>query len=290
MEETIIGIVILNYNSSSECEKCIEYIHTQKDANYMVILVDNCSNKNDAYRLEIIAKEKNAKLIKNKANNGYSAGNNVGLKYAYDSGCKYAVIINPDVELVNALSLKRMYDVMENDGTVAVCGTDIILPNTNIHQNPSIELPFIDEFDWVGCYFRYRHKPQGTWWLGDFSTSSYCEKLHGCCFMIRMSFLCSIGFLDEHTFLYCEEPILAKQVQHADMKMYYISDIQIIHNHIEKNKGNPLHRWKILNESRKYYLTRYSGYKTISLFVILLSRKIQSLIFYLYFKCKYRNS
>ena len=289
MEETMIGIVILNYNTSIECEKCIEYIHTQRDVNYLIVLVDNCSSKDDVKKLEIIAREKNVKLIKNVQNNGYSAGNNVGLKYACDRGCKYAVIINPDVELVNPFSLKRMCEVMDNDATVAVCGTDIVLPDSNVHHNPSKELSFIDEFDWIGCYYRYRHKPQGTWWLGDFSVSSYCEKLHGCCFMIRMSFLCTIGFLDEHTFLYSEEPILAKQVERTGMRMYYIADVQIIHNHIKSAKGNPLKRWKILSESRKYYLKHYSGYKTIPLFLILLSRQIQNLIFLFYFKFKYRD-
>lgn len=285
-----IAIVILNYNTSSDCEKCIGFIKRQRQVESEIIVVDNNSTVSDLVNLRKICAESSCTLIESKDNKGYSAGNNIGLKYASRKKYQYALIINPDVELTDSLFLHGVLSKMESDENIVVCGTDIVLPNTAVHHNPLKELSFWDEFDWIGCQYRHRNQIPGTWWLGDYMHSGYCDKLHGCCFMIRISFLCSINFLDESTFLYSEEPILASQVKNMGKKLYYIADIQIIHNHKKKTKGNPAKNWEILSKSRAYYLKHYSGYSKISLYLILLSRKIQDFAYYIHFKMrKYEN-
>lgn len=281
-----VAIVILNYNTSSDCKKCISFVKQQRQVDSEIIVVDNNSITSDLVNLRNICTENSCTLIECTKNSGYSAGNNVGLKYASQKNYQYALIINPDVELTYSLFLFKVVSQMEADENIVVCGTDIILPNTSVHHNPLIELSFWDEFDWIGCQYRHRKQLPGTWWLGDYRHSGYCEKLHGCCFMIRISFLRSINFLDESTFLYSEEPILASQVKNMGKKLYYISDVQIIHNHKKATKGNPAKKWKILSKSRAYYLKKYSGYSKIPLYLILISRKIQDLAYNIHFKLR----
>lgn len=76
--------------------------------------------------------------------------------------------------------------------------------------------------------------------------------------MIRLSFLKKINFFDENVFLYCEEAILSKQVEHADMKMFYTAESLAIHNHQSSAKGNPTSRFRIWRDSRIYFIKNYS--------------------------------
>ena len=72
------------------------------------------------------------------------------------------------------------------------------------------------------------------------------------------------GYLDEHTFLYTEESILAKRLEKIDKKNAVLTNFYIKHNHREKNKRlvkyrNKLFDMKCFYQSRKYYITAYSN-------------------------------
>jgi GT2 family glycosyltransferase len=69
----------------------------------------------------------------------------------------------------------------------------------------------------------------------------------------------SIGFFDENVFLYCEEGILAKQVEMATKKCFYISEIQAFHNHIKKQKGKSDKAIKEWLHSSLYFEKKYNN-------------------------------
>ena len=93
-----IAIIILNYNSSADCRKCIGYLKTQQDVKLEIIVVDNCSHEDERKAVETLCKEQGCTFIANNENRGYNAGNNVGLRYAAEKGYEYALIANPDME------------------------------------------------------------------------------------------------------------------------------------------------------------------------------------------------
>lgn len=113
----------------------------------------------------------------------------------------------------------------------------------------------------------------------DYTKSECCEKVSGCCFIIRLSFAQDIGFFDEKVFLYSEEPILAKQVINRGYKMYYLANAQAVHCHIKSEKGDPKKRIYLFEKSRKYYLKHYSGYPQFALTCLYLSYKIHHLFY-----------
>ncbi|MCD7942566.1 MAG: hypothetical protein LUH50_22365 [Bacteroides intestinalis] len=115
--------------------------------------------------------------------------------------------------------------------------------------------------------------------MEDYSKSGYCEKISGCCLMVRMNFIEHIDFFDEGVFLYSEESILAKQLQLNKKKMYYLKDVYAIHRHVKSEKGNPANNLLKLFSSREYYLSKYSGYSGFSLKILLLSKSLQKLFY-----------
>lgn len=271
-----VPVILLNYNSSSDCRKCVSFLKRQKGVELEIIIVDNCSREDDHDDVEKLSQEQGCTFIPATKNRGYNAGNNIGLRYAVDKGYKYAMITNPDMEFPQEDYIKKLVAKMEQDDTIAVCASDIVNPDGR-HQNPQREATYNEELLWFMEIFRNRKSKK--WYLCDFTESGYCEKVSGCCLLLRMDFVKSIVFFDESVFLYSEESILAKQVKLGNKKMYYLADSQAIHRHIESQKGASKPRMKILFKSRNYYLHKYSGYKGVKLQALLLSKYILSLFY-----------
>lgn len=273
----VIPVIILNYNSSSDCRKCISYLKRQEGAELEIIIVDNCSpREGEVESIKVLCEECDCTFIATDANRGYNAGNNIGLRYAFQNGYKYAVIANPDMEFPQTDYFVKMVAKMEEDPQIAVLGTDIVTPEGQ-HQNPMRESTYFEELFWFITILR-NHRSK-RWFLGDYTLSNECEKVSGCCLMVRMEFIASIGFFDENVFLYCEEPILSKQVQLYKQRMFYLADAQAIHRHIKSKKGNPKKRLQLLMSSRMYYLKVYSGYSQVQLRLLSISKRLQKLVY-----------
>ena len=256
-----IAIIILNYNSSADSEKCIGFLKDQKELDAEIILVDNCSEEKEIKAIKQLCKKTDCTLITNNKNLGYNAGNNVGLRYAASKGYEYALIANPDMEFPQSDYLQKMTAIMETDKDIAVCGSDIVTP-LGIHQNPKRvgEGKWQDSFHWIKDIFHKKNTSEVPDWIEAPEKSRYCESLNGCCFMLRMSFVKEIGYFDERTFLYGEEPILARQVELSGKKMYYNASAQAIHDHKKSKEGTPAYCSKHWKHSQILYIRHYSGY------------------------------
>ena len=270
-----IPIIILNYNSSADCRKCISFLKRQEGVELEIVLVDNCSRPDDVEWLHTLAREEGCTLLESKENRGYNAGNNIGLRYAVAQGYEYALIANPDMEFPQTDYVVRLVEAMKRDEDVVVVGSDIVTP-AGCHQNPMREVKYWEELLWPVTMLRFRKK--GEWFLGDYGKSGYCEKLSGCCLLIRVSFVEEIGYFDEATFLYSEEPILAKQVARRGFYLYYVADAKAVHRHVKSEKGDPRKRMEQLYISRGYYLRKYSGYPQWKLGLLGVSRRIEQIL------------
>lgn len=253
----VIPIIILNYNSSEDCRKCTSSLRKQIETQLEIIIVDNCSCDKDRKVVEDLCEKNNYTIMVNKKNRGYNAGNNIGLRYAAKKGYRYALIANPDMEFPQEDYISKMVKKMESDEDIVVLGTDVISPG-GIHLNPLIrDGDWRSSFRWIKDIFT--RTSDSNSFIDNYRKNHYCSKLSGCCLMVRMDFISSIDFFDENVFLYCEEPILSRQVEYAGKKMYYLADAQAIHAHIKSTKGNPILRLKYWRNSRLYFIERYSG-------------------------------
>ena len=300
-----IAVILLNYNSSSDCKKCLSFLQKQDGVELDVIIVDNASRNEDKEELrkleswrvgraplnlpkgetlklgkvgESLGAIRNITLIEAEENRGYNAGNNLGLHYAAEKGYKYALIANPDMEFPDPLYIKKLipplaptggrlnteaeYVPSLNEegwgGATVIVASDIVTPE-GIHQNPMLpEGDWKSSFGWIKGFFKKPKKGEAYDFIGDFKNSGYCSKVSGCALMVDLNFIKEIGFFDEYPFLYCEEAILAKQVERKGRKMYYTSDTQAIHRHVKSEKGDPRPRFRQWNRSRQYFIRKYS--------------------------------
>ena len=87
----IIPAILLNYNSSDDCRKCISDLKRQEGVELEIIIVDSCSRKKDTLAVEKLATEQGCTFIAAKENRGYNAGNNIGLRYTIEILKNYIV-------------------------------------------------------------------------------------------------------------------------------------------------------------------------------------------------------
>ena len=277
-----VAIIILNYNSSTDCSKCIGYLKEQQGIEQEIVLVDNCSREDECQEVKKLIARFNAEeaaenchvtFIANKHNTGYNAGNNVGLRYAASQGYDYALIANPDMEFPQQDYLVRLCRAMEERPDTAVVCSDIVGPAGD-HQNPmKADGSWQTSWQWLPTLLGLRRGHERDW-LDSWDESHYCAKAGGCCLMVRLSFMKEINYFDEYPFLYCEEAILAKQVAQAQKKIYYLSDAQALHRHIASAKGDPRPRFRQWRHSRLYYIRQYSGYSWWGKFMASLSMRV----------------
>lgn len=269
-----LGIVLLNYK---------DYMTTTDAANQMcslpidyVVVVDNASPNNSA---EFLSKLQDEKLIfiASKKNNGYAAGNNIGIRYLLENtDCDIIGIVNPDVIIDKDFILQIKKDFVNSSFSV-LTGVQY-LPDQYISDRAF--WPLLSKTDVLRSNSHILNRLFGK------SNKSYIQKkissktslvevgtVEGCCFFIRRADLKDIGLLDESTFLFYEEDILAHKLARSRKKIGIDCRLSFLHNHSKtiRNVYSQYQMDKILFHSRGIFFRKYIARNTWDKVLYLLS-------------------
>ncbi|WP_270513155.1 glycosyltransferase [Lactococcus lactis] len=287
-----LSLIILNYNSADDTISCVNNLLSfKKDFN--IIIVDNYSTDNSYSLLSVeFSKTDNIDLIKSSLNKGYSAGNNVGIKFALQKyGSKYIGILNPDVIVTNPDVLIKIVNTLENNDNISICGASIInYPDRYSSRNSGWMLPtskslVIDFF--IKNKINGKNADQQKI-IGDKLAGVDC--VGGCFFIAKSSFMKKINFFDEGVFLFEEENILGIKSKRLGFTEAICLDQFCYHNHKHSNKvvlKKQLSTFKIAYESRKYLAKKYYSKKIVpSLYLVYKINVFYSIVSY-YVKGKF---
>lgn len=254
-----IGFVILHYLVVEETIACVDSIMKKFDSpNYEIIIVDNASPNESGKELqEIYNKVENIHVILNKENEGFSKGNNKGYKFAKEIlGCNYIIMSNNDVLIMSS----NIYERIKNDYTeyhAAVVGPKIYTFGDQIGiQNPqwkaaksdkermiklkkkkrdlqiAINLTYVDADlvfyklkSKIGKILKKRNRPN----MKIFETLQKNVQLHGCFLAFTPEYVKRYDGIEEITFMYHEEMILARRMELDNQIMVYDPEIKIFH-------------------------------------------------------------
>ena len=269
-----VAIIILNYISWEESLKEAILVHDFLDLEWkQIIIVDNASPNNSIFELEK-RRIDDLVIIESKTNKGYASGNNIGLRYAFDNGYKYGWILNNDIVIDDKDVLIKMIKVFEKDDDVAVVNPDVYSPDGYMYNRDSQRPSF---YDMTIGFRSYKNKGRIVNDLGDYG---YIYRPQGCCMMVDLAKAAEVGFLDESTFLYCEEPIFAERLLMKNWKCACITNARIIHNH-SKTVHSVLGKWRtilIQNRSYNYYLKEYRHFGPIERSVCIIFGTFKSIL------------
>ena len=281
-----VGMIILNYNDYETTSNYLKTINNYKSLN-KIIVVDNNSTDGSFDKLKGFKNEK-IDIIKTDNNNGYSSGNNYGIKYMNDNyDIDYVIISNPDISVTDSV-IERLTKDLDNNEDISLVAPiinqlgekirgwrllnikDEILSNINFyHRKVEKNLRYPDE-KYTGNLTRV-------------------EVVSGCFFMIRNSVLGMVGNFDEGTFLYYEENILGQKLKNIDKKSFIDNEASVTHNlSVSVDKSfNSIKKYKILKQSQKYYVKYYLKPNFFGNILLVLTYRISLVVAYIL--CFFRN-
>jgi len=257
MKKIVLSIIIVNYNGEKYLENCIQSILKKCiDIDYEIIVVDNNSTDNSK---EILRTNfPNIKLIKNKINQGFAKGNNIGVNH---STGEYILLLNNDTLLLD--NLKPAIELLRNNQDIGIIGIKMLdgqnkftasfgkfpkPPNflklktlqidlSEINQEISNSQTEYIDVDWISGAFLL-------------TTKEIWNQVNG---------------LDESYFMYVEDVDFNKKVQALDKKSVFIPSLRFTH-YVGFNKN----REKLLINSYKIYIRKHKrGFnKWLSLFFL----------------------
>ena len=235
MVEKKVYIIVLNYNNFNDTIECINSLLKLSYANKNIVICDNGSTDGSFLRLvqwsaDICGKDNYLKyhvldkevalnsnlslqsgncnliLIDNKSNLGYSAGNNIGLKFSVSMGDMfYAWILNNDT-VVHEESLTHLVEKMDRNPSLGLCGSTLLY-----RHNPK-RVQALGGFTYIPSLGVSRQIGNGMLWEPEkispsleLNVEAKMFGVQGASLFVRREFLNIVGFLPEDYFLYCEE-------------------------------------------------------------------------------------
>lgn len=247
-------IVILNYGTYDLTLNLIQELKRNLDyENYSIMVVDNCSPNESAEILDSKKDELGYIFYANKTNAGYAAGNNIGIRYGINRGFAYSWIMNNDVEIREKNVLIHMVDIVEKDKKVGCIGPMIYSLDGEICAPYCRRQSFWNMTFGIAGEKKYRKR--------FINTSREVYRVYGCCMLLKNSVMAEVDCMDERTFLYGEEVILAERMLAKGYVSYYDSEVSVTHKESASMKRMARNRKKLQitasRKSRELYLKEY---------------------------------
>lgn len=250
--KTKFAIVILHYLTIDDTKDCVSsIIEKSSKKNIDIIIVDNGSYNNSGYILKKLYKDnKNIHILLSKKNIGFANGNNIGIKYAVNKlDVDFVIVLNNDTCIID----DNFFDKIEKEykkTQFAVLGPKIILPNNKVDYYSKkydiininyykrsllyIKLKYIFYKLYLGKLFNIIMSKRANI-INRNNQKKVIDKreenviLHGCCLIFSRTYLDLFDNIDDRTFMYYEEDLLAIRLIKNKLKSIYNPDIFILH-------------------------------------------------------------
>ena len=247
-DESLVSIIILNYNAGKLLLNCVESIKKSKYNNLEIIIVDNISSDNS--QTECKEKFPDIKLIQNDENFGYCEGNNIGIRNAKG---EYIIILNPDTiveensinELVSAY--KKIGDGLFQPKILSLHEEDILQSTGNMIQI-------------FGFGFAKDKGEKNTKQEEKIEKIGYAS---GTCLFTSKRIFEKIGYFDKFLFLYHDDLDLGWRAAQMGINSYYVPKSKIFHVESYSLKWSSK-KFYWLERNRKYCLQTHYSKETYS--------------------------
>lgn len=236
-----VSIIVLNWNRFKDTkETLLSLVKTNLgDFEGEVILVDNNSSDGSVSKIQKSkSKYQNdnlkLKIIENKENLGFAAGNNVGIQYALDNGADYILILNNDVEVHKNFILEMMKNFESGNKVGAISPKIYFAKGFEFHKDryKDSDLGKVIWYaggliDWDNVYGTTRGVDEVD--IGQHNSERLSDYATGTCFLIPREVVEKVGMFDEKYFMYYEDTDLSQRIKRAGYRVMYEPDAIIWH-------------------------------------------------------------
>lgn len=184
-----VFVIVLNYNGLRHLRYCLPSLLATDYPNYELVVVDNAST--DGSVEYVLCEFPDVTLLRSSTNLGWSGGNNLGIRYALDSGATYVMLANNDIK-VDPRWVRVAVDLCEADHRLGMVGYRILAADQDLDRA-------VDAW----------HQLQVTPVTG----------IAGCALFVHSGLFRQIGLIDETFFAYSEEVDLEYRAMRAGYKL-----------------------------------------------------------------------
>ncbi|TVZ41294.1 hypothetical protein P886_0638 [Alteromonadaceae bacterium 2753L.S.0a.02] len=224
-------IVIINYKTADLIIDCINSVTPQLEKKQHIVVVDNFSNDGSAEKIADWVAENGGDrihMVFSDVNGGFSAGNNLGLKYA---DADYYLLLNSDALLRDG-ALQAMLTTFRDEGSreLGFVAPRLEWPDGKPQEScfrfhsPLSELLNASNTGWVTrllqrweVAFRVSDTPMTPEW------ASFA------CIMLRGEMVKDVGLMDEGYFLYYEDADYCKMAKLNNWHVLYQPEARVVH-------------------------------------------------------------
>lgn len=241
----MVAIILVNYNGVDDTIDCIKSLSKITNVEHEIIVVDNKSTDDSVDVLEKFQHTIKFTLLLANQNDGFSAGNNIGIKYAENAD--YYLLLNNDTVVAPNFLENLMVGFEENKN----CGATIskILyyskPNTIWYAGGNIS-----KITARSEHYHFNEKDTFT-----INTPQKVTFASGCCLCISRKVIDKIGLLNENFFLYEEDADYCCRIIEAGFEIEYMPS-SVIYHKVSASTGQGSPTSQFYSVRNKYYLIR----------------------------------
>lgn len=241
----MILVIIVNYHSQPLVCACLDQLKSLRRKDLAYFVVDNSERPDiDSIR----TRHPDARLHRPGVNRGFGGGCNIGLRYAIETKCDYALLLNPDVTIGNDF-IAPLLVALESEPTAGMAGPVI--------------------FEDAAASRLWQGVGRIAWWLGGpvrrGRTIPRAKRpvevpfLSGCAMMIRVEALGRTGLMDESYFLYFEDTDFCLRFLKSGWKVLLVPGSILLHAQssiIGRNSGLQVY---CLSRNRIWLVRRWAS-------------------------------
>ncbi len=258
-------VVILSYNTRDLLRNCLHSLRAQPGISYAVCVVDNASSDGSSEMVEREFAE--VTLIRNPLNNGYSAGNNIGLRAFGFPGAgqtRHIMLLNPDT-VVPTGALAGLVAFADAHSDVGVVGPRLLLEDGTLDKacRRGFPTPQVSFYRLTGISALFpksaRFNRYNMEYL-DEHVQAEVDSVVGACMLVRGEALAKAGLLDEQFFMYGEDIDWCMRFKSAGWRVIYLPDVIVHHIKRAASRKSAKARYEFQRAMWLFYRKHYRAH------------------------------
>ena len=275
-----IAVIIINWKNYDLTNDCINSVLKSSFKNLKIILVDN---EHESLKLKKIQKRKEIEIIKNQNNEGFSKGNNIGIRYALENNFDYILLLNNDAVVERNLIQNLINFSIENNIYVVqpiitdISGKKIWNSGGKINNFLGI---FTTKYKGKDFNKKFNYRTELDWFTG-------------CCCLFKSEIFIKTGLFDENFFAYYEDVDYSLRLKDNGYKIGFYDKSRVFHHSSmslklnESSEGNLSPKIHYLTTRNHIYLIRKHSIK-FNLFGVFINQFLKIFSYSIYFILRFR--
>ena len=225
MDQPKVSIITLNWNGLEDTRECLESLKKVTYANHEVIVVDNCSDGDDA---EVLKRQFDGyiHLICNDKNYGCAEGFNTGIRHVMeDCNSDYILLMNNDV-VVDPGFLDHLVEMAESDEQIGVVEPKVYY--YDYHGRKDVIWSAGGSVRWWAPKIPHQ-LGQNDSDVSKYQTTTTVDWVSGAVFLLKRRLAEEIGLLDPWYFLGHEDVDYCLRAKKQGYQIVYVPSATVWH-------------------------------------------------------------